>query len=107
MIDDPARATVAQAYGTLYNYWLGYAVPAQFATTAPSGIVAPGGRWLTRAPAHNQPALALADLDLHSTEPDIDIAVRRARPWRRLARAGLYTDHLADGDPRSESRPAF
>ncbi|MFH9355548.1 carbon-nitrogen hydrolase family protein [Kitasatospora sp. NPDC017646] len=23
MVDDPARATVAQAYGTLYNYWLG------------------------------------------------------------------------------------
>ncbi|GGV39297.1 hypothetical protein GCM10010495_65810 [Kitasatospora herbaricolor] len=60
MVDDPARATVAQAYGTLYNYWLGYAVPAQYAANAPSGIVAPGGRWLHRAPADNRPALAIA-----------------------------------------------
>ncbi|WBP91939.1 carbon-nitrogen hydrolase family protein [Kitasatospora cathayae] len=107
MVDDPARATVAQAYGTLYNYWLGYAVPAQYAATAPSGIVAPGGRWLTRAPADNRPALALADLDLDPTDPDIDIALRYARPWRRLARAGLYTDQRAGDDPRSQSRTAF
>ncbi|MFF2078383.1 carbon-nitrogen hydrolase family protein [Kitasatospora sp. NPDC058162] len=107
MVDDPARATVAQAYGTLYNYWLGYAVPAQYAANAPSGIVAPGGRWLTRAPAHNRPALALADLDPDSTDPDIDIALRCARPWRRLARAGLYADQRADRDPRSQNRTAF
>ncbi|WP_371476684.1 carbon-nitrogen hydrolase family protein [Kitasatospora sp. NBC_00315] len=107
MVDDPARATVAQAYGTLYNYWLGYAVAAQFAAGAPAGIVAPGGRWLTRAPAHNRPALAITDLDLHSTDPDIDIALRYARPWRRRARAGLYTDHRAADDPRSGSRTAF
>ncbi|MEV0537449.1 carbon-nitrogen hydrolase family protein [Kitasatospora sp. NPDC050463] len=68
MVDDPARATVAQAYGTLYNYWLGYAVPAQYAAHAPSGVVAPGGRWLDRAPADNLPALAVADLDLDSAD---------------------------------------
>ncbi|MEU9254453.1 carbon-nitrogen hydrolase family protein [Streptomyces sp. NPDC048270] len=28
MVDDAPRARVAQAYGTLYNYWLGYSVPA-------------------------------------------------------------------------------
>ncbi|MFF2751329.1 carbon-nitrogen hydrolase family protein [Kitasatospora sp. NPDC058048] len=107
MVDDPARATVAQAYGTLYNYWLGYAVPSQYAQGAPAGIVAPGGRWLDRAPADNRPALAITDLDLDSTDPDIDNALRHARPWRRLARAGLYTDHRADDDPRSASRTAF
>ncbi|MEU4359962.1 nitrilase-related carbon-nitrogen hydrolase [Streptomyces virginiae] len=47
-----ARARVAQAYGTLYNYWLGYSIPAQFSATVPSGIVAPGGRWLARCPAN-------------------------------------------------------
>ncbi|WP_406210418.1 carbon-nitrogen hydrolase family protein [Kitasatospora sp. NBC_01560] len=107
MVDDPARATVAQAYGTLYNYWLGYAVPAQYAAGAPAGIVAPGGRWLDRAPADNRPALAVTDLDLDSTDPDIDMALRRARPWRRLARAGLYTGHRADDDLRSLGRTAF
>lgn len=40
MVDDAPRARIAQAYGTLHCYWAGYAVPAQFSATAPSGIVA-------------------------------------------------------------------
>ncbi|MGW1159296.1 carbon-nitrogen hydrolase family protein [Streptomyces sp. NPDC002519] len=107
MVDDAPRARVAQAYGTLYNYWLGYAVPAQFSATASSGIVAPGGRWLARCPANGQPALAIADIDLDSQDPDIDIAVRHARPWRRTARTGLYDEHIPVGDSRSDTRNAF
>ncbi|MBP0451193.1 hypothetical protein J5Y04_16830 [Kitasatospora sp. RG8] len=94
MVDDPARATVAQAYGT--STATGSATPSPPGTprTPPAASSPPGGRWLHRAPTDNRPALALADLHstpLHSTEPDIDIAVRCARPWRRLARADLYT----------------
>ncbi|MER7408122.1 carbon-nitrogen hydrolase family protein [Streptomyces sp. NPDC000070] len=107
MVDDAPRARVAQAYGTLYNYWLGYAVPAQFSATTPSGIVAPGGRWLEQCPADGQPALAVADIDLDSANPDIDVALRYARPWRRRAQEGLYEDRLVDGDPRSDIRTAF
>lgn len=93
MVDDAARAIVAQAYGRLYGYWLGYSIPAQFSATVPSGIIAPGGRWLARCPGDGRPALAVADLDLDTTEPDIDISIRLARPWRRSARAGLYDEH--------------
>ena len=107
MVDDAARAGVAQAYGTLYNYWLGYAVPAQYGATAPSGIIAPGGRWLARCPGDDRPALAVADIGDATTSPDIDVAVRLARPWRRLASAGLYDGHTAPGDPRSRTRTAF
>lgn len=107
MVDDAPRARVAQAYGTLYSYWLGYAVPAQFSATVPSGIVAPGGRWLAQCPADGQPALAVADIDLDSADPDIDVALQYARPWRRLAQDGLYEDRLVTGDPRSDLRTAF
>lgn len=107
MVDDAPRARVAQAYGTLYNYWLGYSVPAQFSATAPAGIVGPGGRWLARCPADGRPALAVADIDLDSQEPDVDIALRLARPWRRLARAGLYEERIPVGDARSDTRTAF
>ncbi|MGW0034413.1 carbon-nitrogen hydrolase family protein [Streptomyces sp. NPDC003314] len=107
MVDDAPRARVAQAYGTLYNYWLGYSVPAQFSATAPSGIVAPGGRWLARCPANGHPALAIADIDLATQEEDIHAAFRRARPWRRSARAGLYDERTPVGDPRSDVRTAF
>ncbi|MEU0350883.1 carbon-nitrogen hydrolase family protein [Streptomyces sp. NPDC006237] len=107
MVDDAPRARVAQAYGTLYNYWVGYSVPSQFSATVPSGIVAPGGRWLAQCPADGQPALAVADIDLDSADPDIDVALRYARPWRRRAQEGLYEDRLVDGDPRSDIRTAF
>ncbi|MFF6829066.1 nitrilase-related carbon-nitrogen hydrolase [Streptomyces longwoodensis] len=107
MVDDAPRARVAQAYGTLYNYWVGYSVPSQFSATVPSGIVAPGGRWLAQCPADGQPALAVADIDLDSAAPDIDVALRHARPWRRRAQEGLYEDRLVDGDPRSDIRTAF
>ncbi|MET8768577.1 carbon-nitrogen hydrolase family protein [Streptomyces sp. NPDC004658] len=107
MVDDAPRARVAQAYGTLYNYWIGYAIPAQFSATAPSGIVAPGGRWLARCPANGHPALAIADIDLDSQDEDIAMAVRRARPWRRSARAGLYDERTPVGDPRSDVGTAF
>lgn len=107
MVDDAPRARVAQAYGTLHNYWLGYSLPAQFSTTVPAGIVAPGGRWLARCPADGRPALAIADLDLDSPDEDITMAVRHARPWRRTARAGLYDGRFPVGDARSDTRTAF
>jgi len=107
MVDDALRARVAQAYGTLYSYWLGYSVPAQFSATAPAGIVGPGGRWLSCCPAHGHPALAIADIDLDSQDEDIDIAIRYARPWRRSARAGLYHERIPVGDPRSDTHTAF
>ncbi|MGY0459886.1 carbon-nitrogen hydrolase family protein [Kitasatospora sp. cg17-2] len=107
MVDDAPRARVAQAYGTLHNYWLGYAVPAQFSATVPAGIVAPGGRWLARCPADGRPALAVADIDLDSPDEDITMAVRHARPWRRSARAGLYDERIPVGDVRSETRTEF
>lgn len=96
MVDDAARAVVAQAYGTLFNYWVGYSVPAQFGSTAPAGIIGPGGRWLVRCPAEDRPALAVMDLDLDAADRDIAIGLRLARPWRRLARAQSRRAGLID-----------
>ncbi|MFF2142155.1 carbon-nitrogen hydrolase family protein [Kitasatospora sp. NPDC058190] len=107
MVDDAPRARIAQAYGTIYSYWLGYSVPAQFSTTVPAGIVGPGGRWLARCPADGNPALAVADIDLDSQDRDIETAIRYARPWRRIARAGLYDQRIPADDPRSDARTTF
>jgi len=106
MVDDPVRPVIAQAYAALHNYWVGYSTPAQYSRSAPAGIVAPGGRWIARCPANGQPAIILADLD-SGLDPDIDGAVRFARPWRRVARDGLYDAHHAPDDPRSRNRTTF
>lgn len=107
MADDSVRPLIAQSYAALHGYWVGYSTPAQYSRTAPAGIVAPGGRWIARCPASGQPALAVADLDPDASDLDIDIAIRRARPWRRTARAGLYDGRHAPEDPRSNTRTRF
>ncbi|OKI02731.1 hydrolase [Streptomyces sp. CB02923] len=107
MVDDAERAVVARAYATLYNYWVGYSVPAQFGGTAPSMIIAPGGRRLASCPGDSRPGLAVADIDLDTQDPDIDTARRLARPWRRTARGGLYDSHVVVGDGRSDTRTEF
>ncbi|MFZ3491915.1 carbon-nitrogen hydrolase family protein [Streptomyces sp. 5.8] len=96
MVDDAARAVVAQAYGTLFNYWIGYSVPAQFGSTAPAGIIGPGGRWLARCPATDHPALAVMNLNLDASDDDIAVGLRLARPWRRLARMESRKNGLFD-----------
>jgi predicted amidohydrolase len=106
MVDDPVRPVIAQAYAALHNYWVGYSTPAQYSRSAPAGIVAPGGRWIARCPANGQPAITVADLD-SSLDPDIDGAIRFARPWLRAARDGLYDAHHAPDDPRSRNRTTF
>ena len=107
-VDDAPRALLAQAYAVLHCYWVGYAVPTQYGATAPSGVVAPGGRWIARCPSGRARALAVADIDLDRAEPDIDTAVRLARPWRRTARMELRSTRpcvripVVDPVPRSD-----
>ncbi|MFE1987619.1 hypothetical protein [Streptomyces mirabilis] len=80
---------MAQAYAALHSYWIGYAIPAQYSATVPSGILAPEGRWLARCPSDNLPTLAIADIALDTTDQDIHGALRYAKPWRQKARAEL------------------
>jgi len=61
-----------------------------------SGVITPGGDWLTRCPADPVTALVTADLDL--------TAENYARPWRRAARSGMYAQYQAPDDPRSLDR---
>lgn len=99
-----AFATEAAAHAAANGLWISFAMCAQQSAVTPAGIVAPDGSWAARCPGDGQPAVAVADID---NQPEsIDIAVARARPWRRLARAGLYDPHLVT-DHRSDDRSAF
>ncbi|GAB2600673.1 hypothetical protein Aab01nite_64840 [Paractinoplanes abujensis] len=43
-------------------------------------------------------------VDLDRTDPALDVALNKARPWRETARAGaVYAPHRVD-DPRSTDR---
>jgi hypothetical protein len=56
-------------------------VRAQQSIAAPAGTIAPDGQWAARCPGDGQPAVTIADID--NRPESIDIAVTRARPWRR------------------------
>jgi hypothetical protein len=99
-----AFATEAQAHAGTNSLWVSFAMPAQDSAAAASGTVAPDGHWAARCPGDGQAAVTFADVDNQSES--VDIAVAKARPWRRLARTGIYDAHLVT-DNRSDNRVAF
>ena len=72
---------------------------------APSGTIAPDGRWAARCPGDGHPAVAIAGID--NRPESIGIAITKARPWRRLARAGVLDPHRVTDDRSAEYRAAF
>ena len=89
-------ALQCRALAAANSYWVSYAGTAQDAPNASSGVIGPDGDWLTRCPPDEVTTLVTADLDL--------TAENFARPWRRVARSGLYAQYQAPHDPRSLDR---
>ncbi|PRY44913.1 carbon-nitrogen hydrolase family protein [Umezawaea tangerina] len=92
-------ALEARAHAATNSFWVGYSGPAQDSANAPSGVISPDGQWVARGPRDGERALVVADLRKDPDDP--------ARPWRRTARSGVYTPHLAHDDARSGDRRAF
>lgn len=97
--DDPAFAAEAQGHAASNRYWISFALQARPGPAIPSGIVAPGGRWVGQCLADGTPSIALVDIDHNPGD--------LARPWRRKARSGIYAAHRAVDDRRSQDRSAF
>jgi predicted amidohydrolase len=97
-------ATEAQAHAATNSYWVSFAMAAQHSVTAPSGVAGPGGDWLARCPRDGTPSVVVVDID--DSAESVEVAVARARPWRRTARSGGYEPHIVR-DPRSEDRGTF
>ena len=96
---DRGAAFAAEALGHAASnaYWVSFSVPAVH--SVPSGIVAPDGAWAAQCRMDGAPSIAVADV---SNKP-----LGFARPWRRIARSGIYERRLVTGDPRSEGRDTF
>jgi hypothetical protein len=91
-------ALQSQALAAANSYWVSYAGTAQDAPNAPSGVITPNGDWITRCPPEPISAIATTDLDL--------TAENYARPWRRVARSGLYAQYQAPNDLEASTGPA-
>ena len=96
--DSALFATEALGLAATNSYWVSFALDARHAELAPSGVVSPAGEWQARCAASPTAGIVVTDLDEGAAS--IEIAVFRARPWRRTARSGLYEQHLVE-DARS------
>lgn len=86
----PVGDVILQGHAATNCYWVAVATPANRAE-APSGIIGPDGNWMARCGSGVY--IAVADLDRN--DPRFDVALNKARPWRRLARQGqIYRDAL-------------
>lgn len=102
---DPMFAVQAQGHAACGAFWLGFSVPAQCSEAAPSGLIGPDGRWISKAAADGSSALVIADLDRGSE--DLLSALEHARPWRARARLGDLHQQARVEDPRSADLSQF
>jgi hypothetical protein len=94
---------LARGHAAAHGLWVSVAVPAHCSTAMPSGVIGPHGYRIASAATDRHPALVCVDLD--RDDPALDIALNKARPWRKKARAGaLYQARRVYDDPRSTNR---
>lgn len=101
---DPVFGVTAQAHAAVNNYWLSLSTPAQCSRDLASGIIAPDGRFAARCRA-GRPGMIVHALDRNA--PELEIALTKARSWRRSARIGdIYAARRVE-DARSANRHEF
>lgn len=103
----PMRFLIAlRAHAALNCLWISAATPAQtVGDRSPAGILGPDGKTAAHGPQAAEAAIATAMLD--RDDPAYETVLRKARPWRALAReGGIYRQNGSD-DPRSRARDAF
>jgi predicted amidohydrolase len=99
--EDPIFEVIARGYAAANSYWVSVAVPAPCSTAMASALIGPHGGHLALARAGATDVLIV---DLDRSDPQLDIALTKARPWRRTAATGaLYAPHRST-EPRSTDR---
>lgn len=98
--DDPLFGLKAQSYAGINSYWLSVSVPAQCAAGLQSGLIGPNGQILSRYDVKAGAGIQIAELNKSS--PDLQIALTKARPWRRKAKSRDIYQPGPVGDLRSE-----
>jgi predicted amidohydrolase len=102
--EDPIYAVTAQAHAAINNCWLSLSNAAQGSGKLASGLIAPTG-WFTARCRAGRAGLVTQVLD--RAAPELDIALTKARPWRRAARAGEIYARRRVADARSDNRLEF
>jgi predicted amidohydrolase len=83
--DDAMFAVQARGHAACTNTWISFSVPAQMSYETPSQMIAPNGSVLAVCETGTSTLLTTI---LDADAPEWEIPLKRARPWRALARQG-------------------
>ncbi len=96
---DPIFEIIARGHAAAHNMWISVSVPSQCSTAIRTGVIGPHGYWLTKHQGGDLPAVVYTDLD--RSDPALDVALNRARPWRAIARQGdIYANRRVTASRR-------
>ena len=97
---DSIFATKARAHAAINCYWIAISVPAQAANLVRSQLIGPNGNLLIHVPDGGELLIG----EINPMDPQFDIALHKARPWRSSANEGtIYRNRFVE-DPRSSNR---
>jgi predicted amidohydrolase len=100
--EDPFFDVLARAHAATNNFWVAFSVPAACSRAVSSRVIGPEGTVL--ASARPDGTTDVVTIDLNPSDPRFEIALTKARPWRRKARLGdIYRAKRVD-DPRSADK---
>ena len=82
---------LAQAHAALTCNWFSFSVPQNVSGVVPSFIAGPNGKIIDKCSRNRQ---TLAYANLKNDDPEFEIVLTRARPWRKKVRAkDFYAPH--------------
>ncbi|HEV2529471.1 MAG TPA: carbon-nitrogen hydrolase family protein [Thermomicrobiales bacterium] len=97
---DAVLEVKARAYAGIHNYWVALSGPSQTAHLLPAELVGPHGEPLAVAAESDE--LIVARLD--RSDPGLEIALTKSRPWRAEVNSGDFHRPWLVEDPRSSDR---
>ena len=96
---DKIFLTKAQAHAGIHNFWVGLSVPTECAHLMKTCLIGPDG--LLVAELVNDQTVLFVTLD--ASEPQFEVALKYARPWRADA-INYYNEGHSISDVRSSNR---
>lgn len=101
---DPMFGVQAQAHAATSNFWLSMAIPMNASRALPASFVGPDGGVIARC-RRGSSSLIVNEIDPDAAQWEVPL--RRARPWRALAREGRMYKEQRVSDRRSRDRQCF
>jgi hypothetical protein len=93
----------ARAHAAVHCYWIGLSVPTERANMMSSALIGPNGEVVNAI--EEMEGVVFADLD--RSDPDFDVALYKAKPWRASISTNPAYNTRALNDLRNTNRTIY